>query len=246
MSKKDHNLCIDIGNSYYKLGVFLNDEIVLYKKTDENGLPGVLTDLQAMFSINNMIVSSVRKNIHNAILGMGAQLNTNIILDNNTPLPITINYKTPETLGNDRIAAAVGANFLYPGEGIIVVDSGTCITYDFIDKNAVFQGGNIAPGLHMRLQAMHDYTSQLPLPDLEKTDNLLGKSTTEALQNGAMQGTIFEIDSFIRQINKKYGDSRLILTGGDAIYFVDYFKSMIFVVQNLVLIGLNKIINYNA
>jgi len=127
-----------------------------------------------------------------------------------------------------------------------MIDAGTCITYDFIDGNGQFMGGNIAPGIRMRIEAMHDHTANLPLVDPILNKNELGQSTKEALQNGAVRGTIYEIDSFIRLIENKYGISKTILTGGDAFYFVDYFKSKIFVVQNLVLIGLNQILKHNA
>lgn len=240
------NLCIDIGNTRFKYGIFRGDELIEQFYGHEDELLSVLNRLTNDNMFEGLIVSTTRKNIPEPIQQLKFQLPTYIELSDQTPLPVTLDYKTPETLGRDRIAAAVGADSLFPDEGNIVIDAGTCITYDFVDQNGCFLGGNIAPGIRMRMQAMHDYTANLPLVELKFPDEILGKSTDEALQNGAIRGTIYEIESFIRLINDKYGKTKAILTGGDAIYFVDYFKSKIFVVQNLVLIGLNKILQHNA
>jgi len=246
MTQESLHLCIDIGNTRFKLALFSGDELIELKKCKKNKLAGILANFDSKNTIKGMIVSTTRKKIPNLIKEYGKQLSKYIELSDKTPIPIKISYDTPETLGRDRIAAAVGADSLYPDEGNIVIDAGTCITYDFIDGNGQFMGGNIAPGIRMRIEAMHDHTANLPLVDPILNKNELGQSTKEALQNGAVRGTIYEIDSFIRLIENKYGISKTILTGGDAFYFVDYFKSKIFVVQNLVLIGLNKILHHNA
>ena len=240
------NLCIDIGNTRFKFAVFNADELVEVRRVTDEEVTNTITELFDLYQIENMIASSTRKGIHPDILSREKETKLFIELGHQSELPISIHYKTPSTLGRDRIATAVGADYLYPDEACIIVDAGTCITYDFIDKEGNFLGGNIAPGMRMRLKAMNEYTANLPLVDKHLPGEILGKSTEEALQNGAIRGTIYEIDSFIRQIEKKYGDSRIILTGGDANNFVDYFKSKIFVVQNLALIGLNQILKHNA
>lgn len=243
---EDFNLCIDIGNTRNKAAVFKGDDMQVFYVFEENELNVFLDELSKEFNLTGILVSSTRKKIPDPIKTLGSRSIQYIELSEHIPLPIGIDYTTPETLGRDRIAAAAGAVSLFPGQGIIVIDAGTCVTCDYVDPSATFRGGNISPGMHMRLKAMHEFTANLPLVNLSLPGQILGKSTMEALQNGAMRGTIYEIDSFIRETEKKYGDCRVILTGGDAIYFVDYFKSKIFVVQNLVLIGLNQILKHNA
>ena len=234
---KNHKLCIDVGNTNIKGGIFEGDTLVKTFKGLDN-----IEELKKKFKIDKCIISSVRKNIEPVIKQLKSGIKTFVILDHNTDLPIKINYKTPGTLGKDRIAAAVGAYKLFPAQNVIIVDAGTCITYDFLDKNGVFQGGNIAPGIHMRAKAMHEYTSALPLVEIEENSDILGKSTREALQNGALLGTFWEISAFIQEIIDKYGESLTIFTGGDAKYFVNKIKTTIFANSNLVLIGLNEIL----
>ncbi len=233
-----YNLCIDIGNTKIKSGIFRNNSLIELIF----GLDELLEKISRQYQIKNCIISSTRKTIPQNIKKIKYITENFIILSDKINLPIKIDYSTPKTLGRDRIAAAIGANSLFPNQNCIVIDAGTCITYDFVDKKNIFRGGNISPGIYMRLKAMHDYTSNLPLVDLVVNDNILGKSTEEALQNGAIRGTFLEISSFIQLILDKYGSSNVIFTGGDAKYFVNYFKSAIFADQNLVLVGLNEII----
>ncbi len=232
-----YNLCIDIGNTNIKSGIFHNDDLVEKYYGDE-----FIDNACEKYDIKNCIISSVRKKIPDNIYKIKDQVSNFIVLCHKTKLPVKINYKTPETLGRDRIAAAIGAKKIFPTENCIVIDAGTCITYDFIDKNNVFQGGNIAPGIHMRMEAMHRFTNNLPLVEIDYNEDPLGKSTEEALQNGALRGTFWEISSFIQLILDKFGDSKVIFTGGDAKYFVNHFKTTIFANPNLVLVGLNEII----
>ena len=234
----NYNLCIDIGNTKIKSGIFLKDELIEFIPTLED----LLHKIDNGFKFDNCIVSSVRKKLPKQILLFKKEVNDFLVLDENTLLPIEIDYKTPETLGRDRIAAAVGAKKLFPDENCIVIDAGTCITYDFINKKNVFRGGNISPGMYMRIKAMHEFTANLPMVDFNINEDPLGKSTEEALQNGAIRGTFWEISSFIQLIIDKYGYSKVIFTGGDAKYFVNNFKSTIFANPNLVLIGLNEIL----
>ena len=232
-----YNLCIDIGNTNIKSGIFCNDELI-EKYYGEN----IFADIFKKYNIKNCIISSVRKKIPENIYEIKDSVKNFVVLCHKTKLPVSINYKTAETLGRDRIAAAIGAKKLFPGKNCIVIDAGTCITYDFIDKNNVFQGGNIAPGIRMRAEAMHRFTGNLPMVEIDYNEDPLGKSTEEALQNGSLRGTFWEISSFIQLILDKFGDSVIIFTGGDAKYFVNHFKTAIFANPNLVLIGLNEII----
>lgn len=235
----DYNLCIDIGNTNIKSGFFLNDKL-------ETTLVAVEElEKAANNKTYKCIISNVRKSVPAEIEKIAGDATKNIILSHKTRMPVIIDYKTPETLGMDRVAAAIGAKKHFPGQNCIVIDAGTCITSDFIDKENIYHGGIISPGIHMRIKAMHQFTGALPLVNIKYNDDLLGKSTEEALQNGALKGTIWEISAFIKEINKKFGKSRVVFTGGDAKYFVNYFKTMIFADSNLILVGLNEILkNY--
>lgn len=237
------NVCVDIGNTKIKSGIFIKNKLVELI----SGLDSLNVFLNKEFKKRkeikvNCIISTVRKKIPKELLKNKKKFINFVILSDKSKLPITIDYKTPKTLGRDRIAAAVGAKKLFPTDNCIVIDAGTCITYDFVDKNSVFKGGNISPGIHMRIEAMHKFTHNLPLVDLKVNKDPLGKSTDEALQNGAVRGTFLEIYSFIQLILDKYGNSKVVFTGGDAKYFVNYFKTTIFANQNLVFIGLNEIL----
>ncbi len=234
-----YNLCIDIGNTNIKSGIFVKGVL----KELITGLDALLeTKITTEFQC---IYSSVRKSVPNELNAVFASCSKAEKLSHKTNLPIILDYKTPETLGTDRIATAVAAHKLFPNENCIVIDAGTCVTSDFIDTDGIFRGGNISPGIMMRIKAMNSFTSALPLVGIENNDNILGKSTVEALQNGAVKGTIWEINTFINEIERIYGKSKLVFTGGDTKYFVNYFKTSIFADSNLVLKGLNEILNLN-
>ena len=233
-----YNLCIDIGNTRVKYGIFHNNDLVdiFYNEKD-------ITNIFATFKVSQSIISCVRKDIPEIITDFTTTLNKNLILTYNSRLPIQIIYDTPETLGMDRIAAAVGANHIFQDQNCIVIDAGTCITMDFISEENVYLGGNISPGILTRIRAMNHYTGKLPMVEIELPEDILAKNTTHALQNGAVRGTIWEISAFIEEIFSKYGTSMIVFTGGDAKYFVNYIKTPIFADQNLVLKGLNVILN---
>lgn len=234
-----YNLCIDIGNTNIKSGFFINDKI----KELAFGIEEL--ELKSKKLSFDCIISSVRKEIPEPIIQVISRAERKIELNSKMQLPATIVYKTPQTLGMDRVAAAIGAKKYFPDQNCIVIDAGTCLTSDFIDKDNYFLGGNISPGIRMRIIAMHRFTDTLPLVEIRDNEEILGSSTEEALQNGALKGTIWEISSFIKEINKKYGKSKLVFTGGDTKYFVNSFKSIIFADSNLVLVGLNEILkNY--
>ncbi len=172
-----------------------------------------------------------------------------LIFDRQTPLPIQIDYDTPHTLGLDRIAGAVGAADEFPNEDVLVVDLGTCVNYDFIDRTGTFQGGVISPGFEIRMRAMHEFTGALP--DIREEWHLVSsaipaKSTKGCIKQGAFQALTFEIESFIRHFQKKSSSLTVILTGGDAGTFESYIKEPIFVRPKIVLQGLNKILAYNV
>lgn len=171
-----------------------------------------------------------------------------LILSNETPIPISLDYKTPKTLGTDRIALAVGANYLYPERNCLIISTGTCITIDLMDKNGIFQGGIISPGFDMRRKAMHNQTANLPLLEQlkRKEVSLIGKSTEESMESGVFNGMLAELNATIDRFKSIYNDLTVIITGGDANLFEFHLKNEIFAQQNLQAIGLNRILLYNA
>ena len=236
-------LTIDIGNSFAKLAIFHDGEIV-YKERHHKLLVGNVDKLYKKFLFSRAILSSTRV-IDKRIITAIQRRYDMIILDHNTAIPIKNLYRTPETLGRDRLAAMVGAYVQYPKQNCVIIDLGTCNTFDLVDKNGTYQGGNISPGVDMKLKAMNHFTSKLSQPVRQYNDDPIGKDTTSALQNGAFWGTIFEIESFIHRMNALFTPLNVILTGGDAEIFGSKLNSKIFVAPNIVLIGLHEILKYN-
>lgn len=240
------NVCVDIGNTRIKCGIFSGYELlrVAYFERSERK---VFKDWLTNHLPGNIILSNVGAPLEAEVRAL-MRGKTDFFLDLNThtPLPITNTYATPESLGKDRLAAVVGAYTLYPGQASLVVDAGTCITYDLIDDRGTFLGGNIAPGLYMRLQAMQQMTAGLPLADLVWPEHWLGDSTEHALQGGALWGAIFELEGYLRKSRQQFPIINVLLTGGDSHFLAKKWKSRIFVHSNLVLHGLNKILHYNV
>ncbi len=240
-----YQLCIDQGNSRTKIGVFCDNVLVdtfVYDIFDEP----VVTDLLSRFQFDGCILSSVI-GYNNSLIGFLKQtFRTLVLLDHHTRLPINILYNTPETLGKDRLAAVVGASYLQPESDLLVIDAGTAITYDFIDAHQNFHGGNIAPGMEMRLRALHEFTRKLPLVKAEKESPLLGTDTQSAILSGVLHGIVFEINGYIDTLKFKYPELLVFLTGGSTFYFDTKLKNAIFAEKNLVLIGLNRIYQYNV
>ncbi len=238
------NLCIDIGNTRSKLAIFKGEKLVKKAVWGSIKLKEIKTFLKK-WQVENIIVSATG-NISHKLEAYFHKHFFYINLDHKTALPIKNLYKTPKTLGDDRLAAVVAGHVLFPKENILVVDAGTCITYDLLNKKGEYLGGNISPGLRMRFAAMQHFTDKLPEVTPRKLKKSYGDTTVSAMRIGAQMGLIHEFEGFWRQYKVKMGDIKLILTGGDAIFFVKNLKTKIFVNQNLVLIGLNKILNYNV
>jgi type III pantothenate kinase len=186
-------------------------------------------------SNNELLVKELNSKIHRLIE-----------LTHKTEIPVENKYSTPETLGKDRLAAIVGAAYLKPGSDILVIDAGTAITYDFIDSNRNFLGGNIAPGIDLRLRSLHEFTQKLPIVEPKTESPFLGDSTESAILSGALYGIVFEIDGYIDALKIKYPQLSTFLTGGSTFYFDTKLKNAIFAERNLVLIGLNRILQYNV
>lgn len=232
---------LDIGNTHSKAAVFLNDGIHKKYVFAEGGLN--LNELSEEFTPDRILVSSSS----GFLPVMPRKWNNSAvkIFDSDTPVPIINAYRTPETLGRDRLAAAVGSAWLYPNRAVLSIDLGTCITYDFITENKEYLGGSISPGMNMRFKAMHHFTGKLPLVEPAEETSLPGTDTLQSMQSGVQKGIIFEIEGQIRHYRDKYPQTLVILTGGDARYFVNRLKYEIFANQNLVLIGLHQILKHN-
>ncbi len=240
------NLTIDIGNTRIKLGLFEQEGHLVEQEVWENWGMEELIALATNHRVQNVILSNVGKQVPEEVENFLKSSFFYLELTAQTPLPFQNAYRTPETLGKDRLAAVAGALDMFPEQHCVVIDAGTCITCDVLRADGVFLGGNISPGLTMRLKAMHQFTAKLPLVKMGETDNLLGYSTESAMRNGAQWGAALEIEGFIAWISEKMQKINVILTGGDAEYFVKSLKSQIFVNPNLVLQGLNKILSYNV
>jgi type III pantothenate kinase len=163
-----------------------------------------------------------------------------------TATPLTINYKTPETLGPDRLAASIGATILFPNKNVLVVNMGTCITYDITTAKKEYMGGKISPGAQMRLKALHTFTAKLPLVELTSFNNNIGQSTNDSILAGVFNGVLYEIEGTIDALSKRYSNLQTLLSGGDAPLFVKAIKKPIFTEPFLVLKGLNEVITHHA
>ncbi len=242
------NLVIDIGNSRSKFAVFDNRKLVEIF-TDLN--LDQMESLISKFDIQKSILSSVSKTaeIFEGVLKNKTQY---IRFSTGIKSAINIKYKTPQTLGLDRFAGVIAANAIYPEKNCLVIDAGTCITYDAVDESGNYTGGSISPGLNMRLKAMHDQTGRLPLVELN--ENFIGEEGTDtasAILSGVINGTWGEVLAFINNYNSRYANLQILLCGGDANFFDTRLKSSIFAhtyktEPHLVLIGLNEVIHrYN-
>lgn len=234
------DLIIDIGNTRAKIAFFEWGEMRKFFYSSHNNIERDISDTK--LEHDRCIISST-KDLMTLDLDESA-FNDLVILDHNTPLPVQLDYKTPGTLGVDRIANAVGAVTEFPKKDLMVVDIGTCITYDFISREREFLGGNISPGFHLRIRAMNSYTDKLPLIDLSEEHTFIGKSTEEALNNGVMIGCIAEVEHYCSEFLERYPDGKIIITGGDTEIFAKALKNSIFADLFLTLKGLNEILLY--
>ena len=232
---------IDVGNSRIKVGIF-DAKGVLQKSSSLKNEDKLISFLKSE-NIDSVIISDVG-NANSLLSTLNREITKVLVLNRNIPLPIEIAYKSPETLGIDRLAAAVGALNYHSGP-LLVIDAGSCITIDFIDSQNVFQGGIITPGLEMRLKAMHTFTASLPLLELSLPGTEIPDTTSEAMLTGAVIGSKHELIGFINHFKAKYPDLKVIICGGNANYFDKMIELDIFVLPNLVLEGLNAILRYN-
>ena len=242
------NLIIEQGNTLTKIALFEEGRLVdtyAYKNTAfEPSLVEAL--LKQHPTCTNGILSTVIERDERLLSLMKSKLATFFVLDEQMALPIRIGYETPHTLGKDRIAAVVGAQCLQPGRNVLVIDAGTAITYELLEASGLYVGGNISPGMTTRFRALHHFTQKLPLVSEAEEIPLVGVSTESAIQAGVVNGILLEMDGYIERLRQKYPDLLVFLTGGHSFYFERRLKNRIFADINLVLIGLNRILEYNV
>ncbi len=240
------NLCVDWGNSSIKAAIFDNDTLQKqYSFTSEQALEKVSYMLETYNPVKAILCSVVRHDDEVEQL-IKSKIKTLVVLDGYTRTPINNAYLSPESLGPDRLALVVGAHMQYPNNNNLVICLGTCITYNLVQKTKTFRGGAISPGMQMRLEAMNTLTDKLPEVSVNGDLMLLGYDTETCMRSGAVLGMAAEIDGMIREFAGQYPDFNAILTGGDAPFFASKIKSKIFVDPDLLLKGLNLILNYNV
>ena len=239
------NLIVEQGNTNKKVAVFDNERIVSSFSKDNNDTSWV-NEILERYHPEKGIMSSVIDRDDALISYLNERLSYFLWFDEHISIPVNIEYETKETLGKDRIAAVVGANYLRPGHNILVIDAGTAITYELLEMSGTYKGGNISPGMTTRFRSLNHFTKQLPLVKEKNDVPLIGTSTESAILAGVVNGIVYEMDGYIETLKAKYGDIFVFLTGGHSFYFERRLKSHIFADANLVLIGLNRILEYNA
>ena len=240
------NLVIDIGNTLTKVALFDKNEITEKRVYNDSQSDQLLYYVKNNINAEGIIISSVseyKPSLKNLI-----RENQNFIeLDEFTPIPATNKYITPASLGKDRLAAAIGGKLFYTDKNLLVIGAGTCITYDFITSDNIYLGGGISPGLYMRFKALNIFTSGLPLLEInEHFDKLIGQTTEESILSGVLNGVVAEIEGIAMQYKALYPNFKAILTGGDYNFLENRLKNRIFAVSDLVLTGLNLILEYNV
>ncbi len=239
-----YKLILDFGNTLKKLAVFKGGEQIDFM-TIQGDVVGVIDGLKRKYpDLKYAILSSVIKiDIH-----LMTYLKTNftfIFFDHHITVPLINKYQSPETLGRDRLAAAVAAVIDFPQRNVLVIDAGSSITYELITKDGEYLGGAISPGVKMRAKALNSFTDQLPLVSISEKNNLIGNNTDTSLKSGIVNGAIAEMNGMITGFKQSYQNLQIILTGGDAYYFDKSLNYDIFASENLVLKGLNYILDYN-
>lgn len=236
-------LVIDIGNTLRKAAVFDEDGLVTaqchWETMDD------LHQFLTLYEIKACIVSSVREDGSQLVAELNHDFPT-MLFTTTMPLPITLCYDTPLTLGTDRIASAVGAHSLFPDRTVLAIQAGTCLVADIVTAEGKYLGGSIAPGLHMRFTALAKGTARLPLVEPVSDAQVLGTSTETSILSGVIHGMHFEIDGMIEYYGGLFSNLQTVLTGGDATILKNSIKNPIFAAPNLVLFGLYRILKFNA
>lgn len=238
------NLIFDIGNTRTKVAIFEGRNKVISIRTKMFSCEK-MEKMLGKYKLDRAIVSTVR-NIPDFVIDLATHGIPHVhVLSHKSRLPFRNDYETPETLGPDRIASVAGACLAFPGKKVLIIDAGSAVTYDFL-SGKIFKGGNISPGLSMRFRALHRFTGKLPLVSTTERYYSPGRNTAEAITAGVTDGLIYEINEYIRTFQKKHAGIRVILTGGDSGYLKDRVGYKVTYMPDIVLDGLNYILEYNA
>tara|TARA_R110002049_G_scaffold4377_15_gene30598 strand:- start:6977 stop:7705 length:729 start_codon:yes stop_codon:yes gene_type:complete len=239
------NLTIDIGNTRVKSAVFEGDKLVELYVFDKKKIISEIKKIFKKNTISSAIMSNVATISEKKMLQLKKIVNFQVV-SSTSKVPFTNLYKTPKTLGVDRIALVAGAVKQFPNKNVLIIDAGTCITFDFVNDKAAYLGGAISPGINMRYKALNKFTANLPLIEILELDNFIGKNTEESIISGVLNGVTKEISGVIEEYQQKYTDLTVVLTGGDTKFLSKQLKSSIFANQNFLLQGLNEILKFNA
>lgn len=239
------NLIVDIGNSFAKVAFFENGEMLKWKRMDIEHVEHFLRNDSFVGRCVRCIVSATVDLPHNlgvTLKNLGMRV---MFLGASSSLPFVNDYRTPQSLGTDRMAAVAGALKMLPGENVLVIDVGSCVTYDVLTADGHYLGGNIAPGLLMRFCSMHEHTARLPLVSADGERLSLGRDTETALRAGALKGIEYEIEGYVKDLHNRFGQVKVVLTGGDSDHFKDVLAKVAVYDAHLVLRGLDFILQYN-
>jgi type III pantothenate kinase len=238
------NFVLDLGNTSVKAAIFENGNELVVKRVSLGDLGNVIDRFIDQYHPKHLIVSSVSATKEELTVLIDDRLDW-LWFDNTCKLPISIEYQSIETLGSDRLAGLMGVFEEYPQKNVLVIDSGTCITYDLLTYDNRYFGGSISPGLEMRYKSLNKFTKNLPLLGAKPEPNLIGQTTSDSMHSGVVKGIEYEMKGVINAYADRFGSLVVVFTGGDAINFANEVKNTTFAHLNLVLVGLNKILDYH-
>ena len=237
-------LTIDVGNTRIKSAVFENNTLIEASVFSNENFQ---TEIENILSLNKkikvLVVASVGKLEKQSFESFSNRVKIYFI-SRESNFPFQNNYATPTTLGIDRMVLSAGAVLQFPNKNRLIIDAGTCVTYDFVDDNNNYQGGAISPGIRLRYAAMHNYTAKLPLLSIQEPQSIIGNSTNQSLHSGVINGLTFEIEGYIDSLMSKNENFIIILTGGDANFLAKRLKNTIFANSNFLLDSLNNLYQY--
>jgi type III pantothenate kinase len=237
-------LTVDVGNTRIKGAVFegaiLLECFVFMKSELQKNIQNILKKYE---KTTHLVVSSVGDVEKQAFLEFSSALNIHFV-SHKDPFPFLNRYETPHILGIDRMVLAAGATLRFPDQNRLIIDAGTCVTYDFVDQGDNYLGGAITPGLRLRYETLHNYTAKLPLLTVESPKYFIGNSTSESIHSGVVNGLVYEIEGFINQYKAQYSNFIIILTGGDTDFLANRLKNTIFANSNFLLESLNQTFQY--
>ena len=237
-------LTIDVGNTRIKGAVFEYDNTLEYCVFSKDEIQKKIEIILKKYKkITHLVVASVGSIERQLFLDFEKMVEVWFVSHEDS-FPFINNYATPKTLGIDRMVLAAGATLQFKGQNRLIIDAGTCITYDFVDQNDVYLGGAISPGLRLRYETLHHYTEKLPLLNVTDPNHFIGKSTAESIHSGIVNGLVHEINGFVDQYSAQYSNFIIILTGGDTEFLAKRLKNTIFANSNFLLESLNQIFQY--